>query len=129
VTVKAQEQFKGLEKYGVLEYTLAEMVRYGDTLAEYPEKLHEMPYPKDLEALNNKNPDAGVLAAYDDALTKELAPYLDKAKSQWQDATDTAKKAGVSNQWSQRALEDLNREFPDEYDVLHQELFEGTDKP
>jgi tetratricopeptide (TPR) repeat protein len=129
VTTTTQEKFKTLDQFGVLEYTLAAMVRYGDTLAGYAVKLRGMPYPKDLEKMNDSNPDAGVLAAYDEALTKELLPYLDGAKKQWVEVVDAAKTAGVSNRWSQLALEDLNREFPDEYDVLHQELFEGTDKP
>jgi hypothetical protein len=40
-----------------------------------------------------------------------------------------AKAARVSNKWTQLALENLNREFPDEFPVLHQELFTGTEAP
>ena len=122
-------EVRGEGSFGVLELTMAFKVRYGETLAMYAEKLRAMPYPKDLERLNNANPEAGVLATYDEALRKELDPYLATAKQQWQEVVDAGKQSGVSNQWSQLALENLNREFPDEYDVLHQELFEGTDQP
>jgi len=128
-TVATQKQYAALEKYGVLELTMASKVRYGETLALYAEKLVAMPYPKDLERLNNANPEAGVIATYEDALRRELEPYLAGAKQQWTEVVDAAKRAGVSNPWSQIALENLNREWPDEFDVLRQELFEGTDQP
>jgi cellulose synthase operon protein C len=127
--VATQQKYKVLERYGVLEYSLAAKVRYGDTLAMYAEKLVAMPYPKDLEAINNKDPSAGVLAIYEETLRKELEPYLLNARQEWIEVVDSAKKAQVSNTWSQLALENLNREWPDEFEVLHQELFEGTDQP
>ena len=79
--------------------------------------------------LERRNPDAGAIAAFEAARDKNLAPFIQKAKDQWTEVVDLAKKAGVSNEWSQRALEDLNSEFPDEFPVLHQELFEGTEAP
>jgi len=129
VTIATQKKYSDLEKFEVPELTMASKVRFGETLAMYAEKLRAMPYPKDLEKMNNANPEAGVLATYDEALRKELDPYLAEAKKQWQEVVDAAKQAGVSNRWSQLALENLNREFPEQYDVLHQELFEGTDQP
>lgn len=126
---KTQGLYTNLTQFGVLELSYASRVRFGEAAAGYAEKLRTMPYPKDLEAMNNKNPDAGILAAYDDALTKELQGYLDLAKDKWVEVVDSAKKNQISNQWSQLALENLNTEYPDEYPVLHQELFEGTSRP
>lgn len=128
-TVAAQEKYKQLDKYGVLELSMASKVRYGETLTLYTEKVITMPYPKDLEAMDKKNPDAGVIATYEETLRKEFEKYLAGAKEQWTQVIDAAKAAGVSNTWSQLALENLNREWPDEFPVLHQEIFEGTDQP
>jgi tetratricopeptide (TPR) repeat protein len=128
-TIATQQKYNDLEKYGVAELTMASKVRYGETLALFAEKLIAFPAPKDLMKQHQANPDAGLLAIWEETLQKELKPYLDEARKQWEEVVDAAKKAGVSNQWSQLALENLNREFPDEFPVLHQELFEGTDKP
>jgi hypothetical protein len=41
-----------------------------------------------------------------------------------------AKQGGISNKWSQHALENLGREFPEEFpNHLRQELIQGTDAP
>ncbi len=128
-TIATQQKYNDLEKYGVAELTMASKVRYGETLALFAEKLIAMPAPKDLEKQHNANPDAGLLAIWEETLQKELKPYLTEARKQWIEVVDAAKKAGLSNHWSQLALENLNREFPDEFPVLHQELFEGTEKP
>ena len=128
-TVAAQKKYSDLEQFGVAELTMASKVRFGETLALYAEKLVAMPYPRDLERLNNANPEAGVIATYEETLRKELEPYLAEAKKQWTEVVDAAKQNGISNQWSQLALENLNREWPDEFDVLHQELFHGTEQP
>ena len=42
---------------------------------------------------------------------------------------DLAKSGGISNRWSQQALENLGREFPSEFSVLRQEIVEGTEAP
>ncbi|MCA9675261.1 MAG: hypothetical protein H6709_19885 [Kofleriaceae bacterium] len=128
-TIATQKKYTDLEKFGVAELTMASVVRFGDTLSAYAEKLAAMPPPKDLQKLAQQNPDADLLATWDQSLQTELRPYLDEAKKHWVEVVDSAKTAGISNQWSQLALENLNREFPDEFPVLHQELFEGTARP
>ncbi len=128
-TVEMQDKYLPLEEYGIAEYTMAATVRYGDTMALYTQKLAEMPIPKDIVEKDRRNPDAGMIAAFEDARTKLLEPYVAKARESWIQVVDLAKQAGVSNKWSQLARESLNREFPDEFPVLHQELFTGTEAP
>jgi hypothetical protein len=41
----------------------------------------------------------------------------------------TGKAKSISNKWTELALENLNREFPDEYPILHEALREGTEAP
>jgi tetratricopeptide (TPR) repeat protein len=125
----AQDKYKLLDAYGVAEYTMASQVRFGETLSMYAEKLFQAPTPKFILDLDKKNPDAGAVAAYEESLQKNTAPFVQQAKDSWIEVIDLAKKAGVSNKWSQLALENLNREFPDEFPVLHQELFTGTEAP
>lgn len=129
VTTEAQDKYLVLDEFGVAEYSMAAKVRFGETLARFAEKLFQAPTPKFVLDLDKRNPDAGAVAAYEDGLTKNLAKYVDQAKAQWVEVVDLAKKSGVSNRWSQLALENLNREFPDEFPVLHQELFTGTEAP
>ncbi|MBZ0237074.1 MAG: tetratricopeptide repeat protein, partial [Deltaproteobacteria bacterium] len=129
VTTEAQDKYLVLDDFGVAEYSMAAKVRFGETLSEFAIKLAGAPTPKFILDLDRKNPDAGAVAAYEDGLSQNLAKYVDQAKAQWVEVVDLAKRSGVSNKWSQLALENLNREFPDEFPVLHQELFTGTEAP
>ncbi|MEZ4401377.1 MAG: tetratricopeptide repeat protein [Kofleriaceae bacterium] len=129
VTLAAQEKYLALDDYGVAEYSMAAKVRYGEALAQFAEKLAQSPTPKYVLDLDKKNPDAGIIATYEEGLATNLAKYIDQAKAQWVEVVDLAKRNGVSNKWSQLALENLNREFPDDFPVLHQELFTGTEAP
>jgi tetratricopeptide (TPR) repeat protein len=129
MATEAQDKYIVLDEYGVAEYSMAAKVRYGETLSEFAIKLATAPTPKFILDLDKKNPDAGAVAAYEDGLSKNLAQYVDRAKKEWVEVVDLAKRSGVSNKWSQLALENLNREFPDEFPVLHQEIFTGTEAP
>ncbi len=128
-TTEAQDKYLVLDDYGVAEYSMAAKVRFGETLARFAEKLSQAPTPKFILDLDKKNPDAGAVAAYEEGLMKNLEPYIQQAKGQWVEVVELAKRSGVANRWSQLALENLNREFPDEFSVLHQELFTGTEAP
>lgn len=129
VTLDTQAKYDLLKPYAVAEYTMAKEVRIGETWAQFAEKLAQAPTPKYVIDLDKRNPDAGAVAAYEEGLARNLAKYVDQAKAQWIAVVDAAKAARVSNKWTQLALENLNREFPDEFPVLHQELFSGTESP
>jgi cellulose synthase operon protein C len=122
-TAKAQDKYLQLDAYGVAEYSMAAKVRYGETVYKYAGKLSEVPIPTPVA----KNPDA--MAAYEQKRDADLAKYLLEAKSQWSAVVDLSRKSGVANRWSQLALENLGREFPGEYQVLRQEIIEGTEAP
>lgn len=128
-TTAAQDKYLVLDDFGVAEYSMAAKVRFGETLARFAEKLAQAPTPKYVLDLDKRNPDAGAVMAYEEGLAKNLAKYIDQAKAQWVEVVDLAKRSGVSNRWSQLAMENLNREFPDEFPVLHQEIFTGTEAP
>ena len=106
---------------------MAAKVRYGETLAMFADKLVNMPTPKFILDGAKKNPD--VISIWEETLGNQLKKYVNEARKQWEEVVGLAKTAGVSNKWSQLALENLGREFPDEFSVLHQELFTGTEAP
>ncbi len=124
-----QDRYLALDKYGVLDYTMAAKVRYGESLTDYAVKFFEVPTPRHIIALNDKYPDQEVLAKYESQLAARLAPLAGEAKKQWEEVLTLAKQAELANEWSQRARELLNQEFPNEYPVLHQEIIEGTEEP
>ena len=123
LTLKTQDKYLALDAYGVAEYSMAAKVRYGDTLYQFAGKLSDAPLPVPVA----KNPDA--VAAFEETRDKNLQKYLSEAKAQWAEVVDLAKKGGISNRWSQQALENLGREFPGEFSVLSQEIVEGTEAP
>ncbi len=120
---KTQEKYLALDSFGVAEYSMAAKVRYGESVYKYATKLSDAPIPIPVQ----KNP-AGI-AAYEETRDKNLAKYLAEAKAQWIEVVELSKKAGIANRWSQLALENLGREFPGEFQVLRQELTEGTEAP
>ncbi len=126
---KLQDEYAALDDFGVLEYSMAAKVRYADIQLDFVEKFTQQPTPTFVVALEKKNPDAGAIAAYEDAVTKQMQPNIDDARKALQEVVDLSKQKGVSNRWSQAALEDLNKEDPDHFPVLHQELYQGTEAP
>lgn len=123
LTLKTQDKYLALDVYGVAEYSMAAKVRFGDTLYQFAGKLSDAPLPVPVA----KNPDA--VAAFEETRDRNLQKYLNEAKAQWAEVVDLAKKGGISNRWSQQALENLGREFPAEFSVLRQEIVEGTEAP
>ncbi|HEY5948990.1 MAG TPA: hypothetical protein VIV40_26040, partial [Kofleriaceae bacterium] len=120
---KAEDQYIGLDQYGVVEASMAAKVRFGDIQYDRAQKISNIPIPKIIQ-----NNDAAI-SAFETQRDAALKKDLDEAKLNWSEVADVAKKNGVSNKWSQHALENLAREFPDQYKALRQELVQGTDAP
>ncbi len=119
----AEDKYLSLDPYGVAEYTMAAKVRFADIQYGYSLKIGEAPIPVPVA----KNPAA--VEAYEAQRDKNLAKYLAEARSQWIEVVDLAKRGGISNKWSRKALENLGREFPQEFNVLRQEIIQGTEAP
>lgn len=120
---QAEDKYIALDQFGVLEATMAAKVRFGDIQYDRAQKIANIPIPKIIQ--NNDAAVEAFEAQRDAALMKDL----EEAKLNWAEVAELAKRGGVSNRWSQLALENLAREFPDEYKALHQELVQGTDAP
>jgi tetratricopeptide (TPR) repeat protein len=120
---QAEDKYIELDQFGVLEASMAAKVRFGDIQYDRAQKIANIPIPKIIQ-----NNDAAIVefeSRRDAALKKDL----DEARLNWAEVAELAKRGGVSNKWSQKALENLAREFPDQYKALRQELVQGTDAP
>jgi hypothetical protein len=122
---QAEDKYLALDPYGVAEYSMAAKVRFGDIQYGAAQKIADAPIPVPVAKSNNDE----VVSAYETQRDANLKRKLDEAKLQWSEVYELAKRAGVSNKWSRRALENLGREFPAEYTPLRQEIIEGTDAP
>jgi hypothetical protein len=120
---QAEDKYIGLDQYGVVEATMAAKVRYGDIQYDRVMKIGDIPIPKIIQ--NNDE----AIAQFETQRDAGLKKGLDEARTNWAEVAELAKKGGVSNKWSQHALENLAREFPDQYKALRQELVQGTDAP
>ncbi len=117
------------ETYGVGILKMAQKVRIGETLMGYANKLYEMPVPREIDRMNAANPDADVLTQWEDGMQNELKPYPVAAKTKWKAVTDLAAQYKINNKWVKLAQENLNKEFPDEFPILHDPVVEGTVAP
>ncbi|HET7504986.1 MAG TPA: hypothetical protein VFK02_28375 [Kofleriaceae bacterium] len=123
--VQAEDRYLALDPYGVAEYSMAAKVRFGDIQYGAAQKIADAPIPVPVARSGNDE----VIAAYETQRDANLKKKLDEAKLQWSEVYELAKKAGISNKWSRKALENLGREFPGEYTPLRQEIVQGTDAP
>lgn len=122
---QVEDKYLALDSYGVAEYSMAAKVRFGDIQYGAAQKIADAPIPVPVARSNNDE----VIAAYETQRDANLKKKLDEAKLQWTEVYDLAKRGGISNRWSRRALENLGREFPNEYTPLRQEILQGTDAP
>jgi len=112
-----------LDQFGVFESSLAAKVRFGDIQYDRAQKIANIPLPTIVQ--NNDQ----AAAQFETKRDEDLKRDLNEAKRDWQEVVDAAKTAGVSNKWSDHALENLAREFPDEYKTLRAPILQGTEAP
>jgi hypothetical protein len=111
-------------------WSLAAIVRLGDISFFAGQKLIEAPVPKEITRLDQQYPDQGVLANYQAQLESLVQPNTDAAKDQWTKSLQTAKSAGVANDWSKLAAQRLNAYIAaDQYPVQRDELIEKEQNP
>lgn len=125
IKVQAEDKYLALDPYGVVEYSMAAKVRFGDIQYSAAQKIADAPIPVPVARSGNDE----VIAAYETQRDANLKKKLDEAKLQWSEVYELAKRGGVSNKWSRKALENLGREFPGEYTPLRQEIVQGTEAP
>ena len=101
----AEDKYLALDPYGVVEYSMAAKVRFGDIQYGAAQKIADAPIPVPVAKSGNDE----VIATYETQRDANLKKRLDEAKLQWTEVYDLAKKGGISNRWSRKALENLGR--------------------
>jgi TolA-binding protein len=110
---KVQDAYGEVFKYKRLEWTLAALYRRGYVLERFGTTINETPVPPDVKRLGNE-----AVVAYQDLLAQQTAALEDKAVESYVATLTEARKNKVSNEWTKRTLEALNRYRPKEYPVL-----------
>ncbi len=111
-------------------WSLAAIVRLGDISFFAGQKLLDAPVPTEITKLDKQYPDQNVLGTYQTQLEEQVKPNSDAARDQWLRALETAKKAGVANEWSKLAAQRLNSYIAaDIYPVQRDELIDKETNP
>ncbi len=118
-----EDKYLALDAYGIVEYSMAAKVRYGDIQLSFGQKILEAPIPTPVAKV------ASAVEAFEAQRDQNLQKYTNEAKGQWMEVVDLAKRGGISNEWSRQAQVNLGREFPKEFTVLSQEIVQGTTAP
>jgi cellulose synthase operon protein C len=110
---KVNETYDQVLKYKRVEWTLAAFYRKGFTLERFAQTILETPVPPEIKRLGEE-----ATVTYQDQLAAQTVALEDKAVEVYGAAWAEAKKYRVSNEWTKRTLESLNRFRPKEYPML-----------
>jgi tetratricopeptide (TPR) repeat protein len=99
--------------YKRLEWTLAALYRRGYALERFANMIIETPVPAEVKSLGEE-----AVVAYQDLLAQQTVTLEDEAVKSYTLTIEEARKNRISNEWTRRTLESLNRFRPKEYPVL-----------
>ncbi|WP_224368734.1 tetratricopeptide repeat protein [Hyalangium versicolor] len=107
------EAYTKVIAYKRVEWSLAAFYRKGYTLERFANTIIETPIPPDVKRLGEE-----AVVTYQDQLAQQTATLEDAAVESYTATIQEARKYRVSNEWTRRTLESLNRYRPKEYPVL-----------
>ncbi|WP_224249757.1 tetratricopeptide repeat protein [Hyalangium gracile] len=107
------EAYNKVLVYKRAEWTLAAFYRKGYTLERFANTIIETPIPPDVKRLGEE-----AVVTYQDQLSQQTATLEDAAVENYTATIQEARKYRVSNEWTRRTLESLNRYRPKEFPVL-----------
>ncbi len=110
---KVNDAYAAVFKYKRLEWTLAALYRRGYALERFGATIIETPVPPDVKRLGTD-----AVVAYQDLLGQQTVALEDKAVESYAATLVEARKNHLSNEWTKKTLESLNRFRPQEYPVL-----------
>lgn len=110
---KLQATYNEVYKYKRLEWTLASLYRNGYVLERFAQTILETPVPPDVKRYGEE-----AVVAYQDGLAQMTVKLEDAAVEKYIATINEAKKNFISNEWTKKTLESLNRFRPKEYPVL-----------
>ena len=110
---KAQAAYDTVMKYKRAEWILAAFYRKGYALERFAQTIMETPVPPEVKRLGDE-----AVATYQDILSQQTVALEDKAVDNYIQTIKAARDMHVSNEWTRRTLESLNRFRPKDYPVL-----------
>ena len=110
---KVTDAYGEVFKYKRLEWTLAALYRRGFALERFAQTIVDTPIPPEVKRYGEE-----AVVAYQDALSQQTVVLEDKAVENYVATLAEAKKNRISNEWTKKTLESLNRFRPKEYPVL-----------
>jgi TolA-binding protein len=110
---EVQASYDKVLKYKRVEWTLAAFYRKGFVLERFGQTILETPVPPEVKRAGEET-----VATYQDLLAQQTVALEDKAVENYALTLAEARKQHISNEWTRRTLESLNRFRPKEYPVL-----------
>lgn len=106
-----EEAYKKVFRYKRVEQTLAASYRIGHSYERFAEALFSAPIPAELQK------DEELAMEYRAQLEDRAAVLERKAEGAYRKAYEEAKRTRVTNEWTQRILEGLNKYAPQEFPI------------
>lgn len=110
---KVNEAYDRVLRYKRVEWILASFFRKGYALERFAQTILETPVPPEVRRLGEE-----AVVAYQDGLAQQTVALEDKAVENYVGTITKARELLVSNEWTKKTLESLNRFRPKEYPVL-----------
>ncbi len=110
---KVNEAYDAVVKYKRIEWTLAAFYRKGYVLERFAQTILETPVPPEVKRLGEE-----AVVTYQDTLAGMTVALEDKAVENYIGTLQEAHKYRISNEWTKKTLESLNRFRPKDYPML-----------
>ncbi len=110
---RVNDAYRLVFKYKRLEWTLAALYRQGYALERFAATIVETPVPPEVKKLGEE-----AVVTYQDLLAQQITSLEDKAVESYAATLAEARKNRISNEWTKKTLESLNRFRPKDYPVL-----------
>lgn len=111
--VALNKRYEEVWEYGSLEWTMASSYRKGKLMQEFAASLYEVPIP-----FRDGSEEYDM---YRTQLEDVAIPLEDKAIESYEATIAKARQEKIVNEWTKRALEELNSYKPSEYPLYHDE--------
>jgi TolA-binding protein len=111
---EVEQAYRGVFDYKRVETTLAASYRIGHSYERFAESLFTAPIPKEFES------DEDLAMEYKMQLEERAGVLERKAETAYRKAYEEARRTKVTNQWTRRTLEGLNKYSPQEFPIQKQ---------